>query len=116
MPSFFRVGVEFPHCASFVQTVWEKCGACHHAGRPRVQSEGSDGCREGRHAVAHVAAAIDHHCRGVRLWRRWRRCTEPHLPRIPKPLDQAALVAAIEEAMRVQGDMRSALTLRTTRA
>jgi CheY-like chemotaxis protein len=42
--------------------------------------------------------------------------TQPHLPRISKPLDQTALVAAIEEAMRVQADMRSVLTLHPKRA
>jgi PAS domain S-box-containing protein len=42
--------------------------------------------------------------------------TQPHLPRISKPFDQTALVAAIEEAMRIQADMRSALTLHPKRA
>ena len=42
--------------------------------------------------------------------------TQPHLPRISKPLDQTALVAAIEEAMRTQDDMRSVLTLHPKRA
>jgi CheY-like chemotaxis protein len=42
--------------------------------------------------------------------------TQPHLPRISKPFDQTALVAAIEEAMRVQADMRSVLTLHPKRA
>lgn len=42
--------------------------------------------------------------------------TQPHLPRISKPLDQTALVAAIEEAMRVQANMRSVLTLHPKRA
>ena len=41
---------------------------------------------------------------------------QPHLPRISKPFDQTALVAAIEEAMRVQADMRSVLTLHPKRA
>ncbi|WP_245310753.1 MHYT domain-containing protein [Bradyrhizobium valentinum] len=39
-----------------------------------------------------------------------------HLPRISKPFDQTALVAAIEEAMRVQADMRSVVTLHPKRA
>jgi FixJ family two-component response regulator len=42
--------------------------------------------------------------------------TQPHLPRISKPFDQTALVAAIEQAMRVQADMRSVLTLHPKRA
>jgi CheY-like chemotaxis protein len=42
--------------------------------------------------------------------------TQPHLPRISKPFDQTALVAAIEEAMRAQADMRSVLTLHPKRA
>ena len=42
--------------------------------------------------------------------------TQPQLPRISKPFDQTALVAAIEEAMRVQADMRSVLTLQPKRA
>jgi PAS domain S-box-containing protein len=42
--------------------------------------------------------------------------TQPHLPRISKPFDQTALVAAIDEAMRVQADMRSVLTLHPKRA
>jgi PAS domain S-box-containing protein len=42
--------------------------------------------------------------------------TQPHLPRISKPFDQTALVAAIEEAMRVQIDVRSVLTLHPKRA
>ena len=42
--------------------------------------------------------------------------TQPQLPRVSKPFDQTALVAAIEEAMRVQADMRSVLTLQPKRA
>ena len=42
--------------------------------------------------------------------------TQPHLPRISKPFDQTALVAAIEDAMRAQADMRSVLTLHPKRA
>ena len=42
--------------------------------------------------------------------------TTPHLPRISKPFDQTALVTAIEEAMRVQANMRSVLTLHPKRA
>jgi len=42
--------------------------------------------------------------------------TQPQLPRISKPFDQTALVAAIEEAMRIQADMRSVLTLHPKRA
>ena len=41
---------------------------------------------------------------------------QPHLPRISKPFDQAALVAIIEEVMRAQADARSVLTLRPKRA
>ena len=41
---------------------------------------------------------------------------QPHLPRISKPFDQAALVAVIEEVMRAQADARSVLTLRPKRA
>jgi PAS domain S-box-containing protein len=42
--------------------------------------------------------------------------TQPHLPRISKPFDQTALVAAIQEAMRIQADTRSVLTLHPKRA
>jgi PAS domain S-box-containing protein len=37
--------------------------------------------------------------------------TRPHLPRISKPFDQAALVTAIEEAMRAQANAHSVVTL-----
>jgi PAS domain S-box-containing protein len=42
--------------------------------------------------------------------------TQPRLPRISKPFDQAALVAMIDEVMRAQADARSVLTLRPKRA
>jgi PAS domain S-box-containing protein len=41
---------------------------------------------------------------------------QPHLPRISKPFDQAALVAVIEEVIRAQAEARSVLTLRPKRA
>jgi PAS domain S-box-containing protein len=41
---------------------------------------------------------------------------QPQLPRISKPFDQTVLMAAIGEAMRVQADMRSVLTLHPKRA
>jgi hypothetical protein len=42
--------------------------------------------------------------------------TQPHLPRISKPFDQAALLAAIDEVMRAQAASRSVLTLHPKRA
>ncbi|WP_246738698.1 ATP-binding protein [Bradyrhizobium sp. CCBAU 051011] len=41
---------------------------------------------------------------------------QPDLPRISKPFDQAALVAAMEEVMRARADARSVLPLRPKRA
>jgi CheY-like chemotaxis protein len=41
---------------------------------------------------------------------------QPHLPRISKPFDQAALVAVIDEVMRAQAASRSVLTLHPKRA
>ncbi|WP_065751266.1 MHYT domain-containing protein [Bradyrhizobium paxllaeri] len=41
---------------------------------------------------------------------------QPHLPRISKPFDQAALVAVMEEVMRARADARSVLPLRPKRA
>ncbi|MFG3592111.1 MHYT domain-containing protein [Bradyrhizobium sp. RDI18] len=42
--------------------------------------------------------------------------TQPHLPRISKPFDQAALLAAIEEVMSAQAASRSVVTLHPKRA
>jgi PAS domain S-box-containing protein len=41
---------------------------------------------------------------------------QPHLPRISKPFEQAALAAVIDEVMRAQADARAVLTLRPKRA
>jgi PAS domain S-box-containing protein len=41
---------------------------------------------------------------------------QPHLPRISKPFDQAALIAMIDDVMRAQADARSVLPLRPKRA